>query len=131
MSKPRLLIADDNEAARYMLKLLAEAESEIVGQVENGQQALEAAEQLCPDLVLLDMSMPGMSGFQAARILKERMPELSIIFASQHAQRTYVDEAFNLGVKGFVLKEAAAVELPVAIREVRAGRVFCSPRIPV
>ncbi len=71
-----------------------------------------------------------MGGFAAARILRERLPELRIILASQHKQRLYTDEAFSLGIKGYVLKGNAAVELPLALREVLTGRLFCSPSIP-
>ncbi len=114
-----------------MFKLLTEAECEIVGEAENGQQAIEAAEQLRPDILVMDVSMPGIDGFQAARLLRERTPELSIILASQHAQRAYADEALKLGIKGYVLKQAAATELRIAIREVLAGRLFRSPRVPL
>jgi DNA-binding NarL/FixJ family response regulator len=107
MSRPRLLIADDHESMRYMFKLLAEAECEVVGEAENGQEAVEAAERLSPDLLLMDVSMPVMGGFEAARLLRERLPELCIILMSQHAQRAYADEALRLGVKGYVLKEAS------------------------
>jgi DNA-binding NarL/FixJ family response regulator len=131
MSRPRLLIADDHEALRFMFKLLAEAECEVVGEAENGQEAVDAAERLHPDLLLMDVSMPGMGGFAAARLLRERMPELRIILASQHRQRVYADEALSLGIKGYVFKENASVELPLALREVLAGRLFRSPQIPV
>jgi DNA-binding NarL/FixJ family response regulator len=131
MSRPRLLIADDNEATRYMFKLLTEGECEVVGEVESGQEAIDAAEQLHPDVLVMDVSMPGMNGFQAARLLRERAPSLNIILASQHAQRAYADEAIGLGIKGYVLKAAAGTELSIAIREVLAGRVFRSPRVSI
>ena len=131
MTRPRLLIADDNEATRYMFKLLTEADCDIVGEVENGQEAIAAAEQLRPDLLVMDISMPGMSGLQAARLLSERTPELNIILASQHSERAYADEALSHGAKGYVLKAAASAELSGAIREVLAGRVFRSPRVRI
>ena len=129
MSRPRLLIADDNEATRYLFKLLTEAECEVVGEVESGKEAIVAAEQLRPDVLVMDISMPGMSGLQAARFLRERTPELNIILASQHSEKAYADETLSHGVQGYVLKAAAAAELSVAIREVLAGRVFRSPRV--
>ena len=79
MSRPRLLIADDHEAMRYMLKLLAEAECDIVGEAQNGQEAVDAAEQLRPDLLLMDVSMPVMGGLEAARLLRERLPERGLL----------------------------------------------------
>ncbi len=114
-----------------MAKLLAEPECEVVCEAENGQQAVEAAERLCPDLLLMDVSMPVMGGFEAVRLLRQRMPELRIILTSQHAQRVYIDEALKLGVKGYVLKRASVDELPLAIREVLAGRLFRSPSVPL
>jgi DNA-binding NarL/FixJ family response regulator len=130
MGRPRLLIADDNEAIRFLLRLLAEAECDIIGEAENGREAIEVAELLRPDLLILDVSMPVMGGFEAAGILRERLPQMPIILMSQHAERFYVDQAFDLGVKGYVLKQASCVELPLAITEVLTGRIFRSPRIP-
>jgi DNA-binding NarL/FixJ family response regulator len=131
MSRPRLLIADDNEATRYMFKLLTETECEVVGEAESGPEVIDAAEHLHPDVLVMDISMPGMSGLQAARLLRKRTPELSIILASQHSEKAYADEALGLGIKGYVLKAAAGTELSTAIREVLAGRVFRSPRVPL
>ncbi len=127
--RPRLLIADDNDATRYLFRLLAESQCEAVGEVANGQDTIEAVERLAPNLLIMDISMPGMSGFQTARILIARRPELKIILASGHAQPEYADEALRLGIKGYVLKQAAATELPDAIREVLAGGLFRSPRL--
>jgi DNA-binding NarL/FixJ family response regulator len=128
-SRPRVVIADDYEATRYFFKWLAEGECEIVGEVENGQEAIAAAEKLRPDVLVMDISMPGLSGLEAARLLKERTPEVKIILASQYAQPAFADEALRAGIQGYVLKEAAASELVVAIREVLAGRLFRSPRL--
>jgi DNA-binding NarL/FixJ family response regulator len=130
-TRARLLIADDNDAMRYMFRMLAAAECEIVGEAETGQAALKAVTDLNPDVLLLDISMPGVGGFEVARILRHRTPELKIILASEHTQRVYVEEAFKIGVKGYVLKGAAVSDLPLAIREVLAGRAFRSPRIPL
>ena len=73
--------------------------------------------------------MPVMSGFEAARVLRERMPEIRIIFASQHTEAHYVEEAFRLGAHGYVAKKAASTELPEAVRVVLAGGVFRSPLV--
>lgn len=125
----RLLIADDNDAMRYMFRLLTAVHCEIVGEADSGEAALQAAIDLAPDILLLDISMPDISGFDVAHILRSRAPEVKIILISQHAQREYVEEAFNIGVRGYVLKGAATIDLPLAVKEVKAGRCFRSTSI--
>ncbi len=127
MTQPRLLIADDDPLVRDMLRRTVEGDSEIVGEASDGQEAVAAAERLRPDLVLLDISMPIMSGFEAARQIRERLPGLPIVFVSQHAETAYVDEAFDAGARGYVLKRALLSELREAVREVLAGRAYRSP----
>ena len=113
-----------------MLRLVIQGmDGNVIGEAENGKLGIDQAERLHPQLLLLDVSMPLMNGFTTARALKERMPQLPIIFVSQHPERAYADEAFRCGAQGYVLKRAAATELPHAIRAVLAGQVFCSPMI--
>jgi CheY-like chemotaxis protein/two-component sensor histidine kinase len=125
-AKPRVLIADDHEASRYILRRFAAAECEIVAEVGNGAEALQEAARLQPDLVILDVSMPVMGGVEAARLMHARFPEIRLIFASQHTNREYVEEAFRAGGHGYIVKQAAATEMGEAIREVLAGRQFRS-----
>jgi CheY-like chemotaxis protein/anti-sigma regulatory factor (Ser/Thr protein kinase) len=127
--RPRLLIADDHDTMRYILRRFLEPDYIVVGEAANGVEAIEAAEQLRPDIAVFYISMPVMGGFEAARVLRDRLPETRIIFASQHADPDYVEEAFRLGAHGYVSKKAAAKELPEAVRTVLAGRVFQSPLI--
>src|SRR5687768_15006847 len=101
MPRRRLVIADDNEAIRYLLKALTKPDCDIVGEAENGQEAILAAQELLPDVLIMDVSMPVMNGFEATRILKKTMPELRIILTSQHDEQVYVDEAFRLGINGY------------------------------
>ncbi len=126
MTQPRLLIADDDALVREMLRKTVGAESEIVGEASNGLEAVAAAERLRPDVLLLDVSMPVMSGFEVARRLRDRVPELLIVFVSQYAESAYADEAFSSGARAYVLKRALIGELRDAIREVLAGRLFRS-----
>jgi len=126
MHSTRLLIADDDAAIRAMIRDFVENGCEIVGEAENGLEAVNAAEQLHPDIVLLDISMPVMGGFTAAKQLKERMPSLAIIFVSQYPDPAYIEEAFRLGASGYVLKGSAVRDLVPAIDEVRAGGTFRS-----
>ena len=122
----RLLIADDDAATRALIRDSVEDGCEVVGEAENGLEAVNAAEQLHPDIVLLDISMPIMGGFTAAKQLKERMPDLVIIFVTQYPEPAYIEEAFRLGARGYVLKRLAVRDLVPAIDEVRAGGTFCS-----
>jgi DNA-binding NarL/FixJ family response regulator len=126
MMKPRALIVDDHEGTRYVLRRILEEECDIVGEAEDGNSGLEAAERLRPDLIVLDISMPVMGGFEAARHLKDRLPEVLIIITSQYTASMYVEEAFNVGAKAYVTKGAAATELIPAVKEVLAGNIFCS-----
>ncbi len=123
---PRLLIADDDAVIRDMIRHHVGGGYEIVGEAENGLEAVNAAERLQPDIVLLDISMPVMGGFAAARQLKEKMPNLLIIFVSQHPDSSYMDEAFRAGASGYVLKRSAIRDLTIAIEQVRAGGTFRS-----
>ena len=130
MSHLQLLIVDDDGAIRSMLRYIIESnEHHVIGEAEDGRAGVDAAESLRPDLVLLDVSMPIMGGFPAARLLNAYMPGLPIIFVTQHSEQSYVDEAFRCGAKGYVIKQAAMSELPNAIRTVMTGHVFCSPLI--
>jgi CheY-like chemotaxis protein len=126
-AKPRILIADDREESRYILRRFAEPDAEVVAEVENGMEAVRVAGQLRPAVAILDVSMPVMGGIEAARLIHERFPELRIIFASQHTDREYVEEAFRAGGHAYIVKQAAADELPAAIRDVLAGREYRSP----
>ncbi|MFL6353266.1 MAG: response regulator transcription factor [Bryobacteraceae bacterium] len=127
MRQPRLLIADDDPAMRQLLRRTVEADSEIVGEARDGQEAVTAAERLRPDLVLLDVSMPIMTGFEAAREILLHAPGLLIVFVSQHAETVYAEEAFSVGAQGYVLKRALFSELREAMSEVLAGRPYRSP----
>lgn len=126
MTQPRLLIADDDAVVRYLLRKTLEAEFEIVGEASDGSEVVAAAEQLHPDLVLLDVSMPGVGGFAAAEQMRERVPALPIIFVSQHSEMAYADQAFHVGGRGYVLKRAFSSELLDAVRKVLGGGVYRS-----
>jgi DNA-binding NarL/FixJ family response regulator len=130
LSNLQLLIVDDDAVVRSMLRYIVESDEHlVVGEAENGQTGVNAAENLKPDLVLLDVSMPVMGGFPAARLLNVIRPGMPIIFVTQHTEQSYVDEAFRCGAKGYVIKRAARAELPDAIHTVMAGEVFCSPLV--
>jgi DNA-binding NarL/FixJ family response regulator len=119
------LIVEDNPQIRQLLRAVVEEhDAVVVGEASEGRSAIEAAENLSLDIILMDVSMPVMGGFPAARELLRRLPGVRIIFVSQHADRAYVDEAILCGAQGYVFKAAAATELPNAVRAVMAGDSF-------
>jgi CheY-like chemotaxis protein len=123
---PRVVVCDDDPHIRPLLVNFVVAACEVVGQAENGLQALEFARRLHPDVMLLDISMPGFGGLEVAQVLRERFPRMRIIFVTERSEQAYIDHAFALGAQGYVVKSKAASELLVAVREVAAGRLFRS-----
>jgi two-component system, NarL family, invasion response regulator UvrY len=99
----------------------------VVATAEDSEAALSAMATYGPDIVTLDVSLPGMNGFELARMLNETYPATNLIFISAYSDRTYIESAFDLGAKAYLLKGAIAAELPAAIREVTAGRRYLSP----
>lgn len=129
VNRPRVLIADDHESMRYVIRLVVETEFDVVGEAANGREALDAAEHLQPDVVLLDINMPVMDGFEAARRLREALPESRIILVSDHATPVYADEGFRVGAHGYVAKGTVATKLCGAIRTVLKGGRFRSAEV--
>lgn len=127
MNQPRIIIADDSPLVRTMLQELLGRDYAIVASVADGQAAVEAARQLSPELVLLDISMPILNGFEAARQIKRLRPSMLLLFVSEHRERAYADGAFEAGGAGFVAKSKIVSELVPAIREVLAGRDYGRP----
>jgi two-component system NarL family response regulator len=124
MSRLRILIVDDHREIRIRLRSLLEQDYDIVGEAADGCEALDCVNRLAPDLVLLDISMPVMGGFDAAARLLADHPGLRVIFVSQNAGRAYVEEARRIGARGFVLKQAAARDLRRTVQCVLAGESF-------
>jgi DNA-binding NarL/FixJ family response regulator len=127
MDRPRTLVVDDCAATRQIIRRILERECDVVAEAQNGREAIDVAERLRPDLIVLDISMPIMDGLQAARHILARAPQVHIIFFSQHTNFAYADEAFRIGGGGYVVKEAADAELIEAVREVLAGKFYRSP----
>jgi len=129
MKRPRVLLADDHTLVLDGLRKILEPECEVVGAVEDGRSLLAAAEQLKPDIILLDISMPLLNGVEAARRLRAAVPCAKVIFVTMHADATYVAGAFRAGASGYVLKRCASQELLNAIRQVLSGRAYVTPLI--
>jgi DNA-binding NarL/FixJ family response regulator len=126
----RLIIADDDARIRNALRTLAdELGAEVVAEADNGRSAIEQAERHGAQVILLDVSMPIMGGFPAARYLRDHLPSLRVILVSQYNQRVYAEEALEVGAKGYIVKSAAASELEPALQTVMEGGTFVSARI--
>ncbi|HTM50690.1 MAG TPA: response regulator transcription factor, partial [Bryobacteraceae bacterium] len=129
MRKFRLLMADDHTLVLEGLKRILESEVDLVGMAENGREMLRMAEELKPDVVLVDISMPLLNGIDAARQLLRITPQSKVIFLTMHADSDYVSEAFRAGASGYLLKRSAASELLTAIQEVMKGRCYVTPLV--
>ena len=130
MDRIRVLLADDHEAMLDRVARLLEAECNVVGTATDGQQALEAAQDLKPDVLVLDVSMPVMNGIETAHRLKEAGAEARIVFLTVHDDPDFAKEALEAGALGYVIKSRIASDLMIAINEVCAGRSFVSPLSP-
>jgi len=127
----RVLIADDHAVVRAGLKLLLDAaeEIEVVGEAGSGEEAVRLARSLVPDVVLMDVVMPGMSGIEATRPALEAAPGAKVLVLSMQDDPHYVREAFEAGASGYVLKEAADSEVVQAVRDVAAGNRYVHPTL--
>lgn len=123
------MLADDHAELFDSLRRLLEPQFEVVGTAEDGQAALVAAEDLKPDVMVLDISMPNVSGIEAARQLHQWTSAPKIVFLTMHQDPALVEQALSVGASGYVLKVAARSELAVAVNEVLAGRSFVSSRL--
>jgi DNA-binding NarL/FixJ family response regulator len=127
MRRPRVLLADDHLMLLDALKSLLEPTYSVVGLVTDGRALLKAAEQLSPDLVVLDIAMPKLNGLDACQQLKQLMPGVKLIFMTMNEDPYLVGEAFRAGASGFLLKQAAGLELNEAIQQVLKGGSYVTP----
>ena len=127
MRRPRILLADDHTMFAQGLRSFLEDDFELVGTVTDGQALVEAARRLGPDVIVVDISMPVLNGFDAVRQLKKEGAPAKIIFLTMHADRSLVAEAFRCGGSGYILKQSAGEELISAIGQVLAGHEYVTP----
>jgi DNA-binding NarL/FixJ family response regulator len=122
-------VADDHPLVLEGIRNALGTQVELLGAVEDGRALIAAAQQQQPDVVLLDISMPGMGGIEAARQLKKKAPDAKVIFVTMHGDPGYVREALRVGADGYVLKRSAVSELVTAIEEVLKGNTYVSPAV--
>ena len=125
----RVLIADDHGIVRSGLRLLLERQPdiEVVGEAADGAEARELAIRERPDLAILDVKMPKLTGLQATREIKAQVPEVAVLILSMHDDERYVQEALNAGASGYVVKTQADTDLIAAVRAIERGESFPAP----
>jgi DNA-binding NarL/FixJ family response regulator len=125
------LLVDDHTILREGVRALLAGEREIVvvGEAGDGREALEKVETLRPDIVLMDMVMPGMNGLEATTLIKQRHSEVKVLILSMYDDDEYVQQVIQAGASGYLLKGMAADDLVLAIREVHAGSSFLNPAV--
>ena len=126
MKRIKVLLADDHAVVRAGLRALfaAQADLEVVGEACDGREAVEAAERLRPDVLLLDLSMPGLNGVEALRRIRAAVPLTRVLVLSMHVAPEYVRPALRAGAAGYVVKGAGLDSLVEAVRAVAAGEIF-------
>jgi two-component system, NarL family, response regulator NreC len=131
MAKIRVLLADDHTLFRQGVRNLlnAEPDLEVIGEVPNGGDAMEKATELRPDVVLMDIGMPGFSSFEATRQIRKNRPETKVVFLTMYDDEDYLVEAMEVGGSAYVLKDSPAAQLLGAIRDVQRGGSYLSPRM--
>lgn len=129
MTRIKLLIADDHVVLRSGLRMLIDVQTdmEVIGEADNGSQVLALAESLQPDLVLLDLSMPGLGGLETLPLVRKLAPQTRILILTMHDDESYLLQALRDGASGYVLKRAADTELLSAIRAVMRGEIYVHP----
>jgi DNA-binding NarL/FixJ family response regulator len=128
-ARTRVLVADDHRAMLDTLVRMLSRDFDVVAAVPDGLSAVKEAEHLAPDLLVLDIAMPGLNGIAAAARLKDRGSNAKIVFVTNMRDREFVQESLALGDIGFVLKDRLVADLLPAIRRVLAGQAFISPSI--
>ncbi|WP_287130156.1 response regulator transcription factor [Candidatus Cyanaurora vandensis] len=133
MQPIRILITDDHTLFRFGLRFLIKdaPDLELVGEAAQGEEALRLCQELKPDLVLMDVSLPGMDGMDVTRQLKQQQPDLRVLFLTMHEEESYLLRALAVGGDGYLLKDAQREELLAGIRSVAMGRPYFSPAMYV
>jgi two-component system, NarL family, response regulator NreC len=129
--KSRILLADDHSVVRHGFRLILDNQEdmEVVGEASNGRDAVAVAEQLQPDVVVMDVTMPELNGIEATRRIAELSPRTRVLALSMHKDSVYVREILRAGAKGYLLKDAAGKDLLDAVRAVARGDGYLSPGV--
>ena len=131
VERVRILIVEDHQVVREGIRLIlgAESDMEVVGEARDGLEAIHRAEELAPDVVLMDIALPAMNGIEAIRQIARKNPQTKVLVLSMHENREYIVQALRVGAAGYIPKRAAAAELVEAIRSVYRGGVYLHPAV--
>jgi DNA-binding NarL/FixJ family response regulator len=131
MSKLRVVVADDHEMMREGLKVLVNsyADMEVVGEAANGRAAVSLAQELQPDVMVMDVSMPDLNGLKATEQITHMCPDIRVVALTRHTDHSYLQQLLEAGASGYVLKKSASGELVRAIRSVVAGKTYLDPEM--
>jgi two-component system response regulator NreC len=131
MNKIKVLIADDHAIVREGLRQLlnGQTDMEVAGEAEDGRQALEKVKSLHPDVILLDIAMPHLSGLEVISLIREAAPETQVVVLSMHSKETYVQQVLSSGALGYVLKASPSTDILEAIRMAHRDEYFLSSRL--
>ena len=131
MKRIRILLADDHAVVRQGFKMILGAQSvmEIVAEAGNGREAVESAEKLRPDIVVMDVAMPELNGIEATRRITDASPHTRVLALSMHKDSVYVREILRAGARGYLLKDSPAPDLLAAVRAVASGEGYLSPAV--
>ncbi len=131
MKELRVLLADDHTIIRAGLRLVVEQQPDftVVGEAENGRQAVSMAESLKPDVVVMDIGMPGLNGIEACLQIREAHPDIEVVMLSMHSDEGYVLRSLKAGARAYLLKDSAEADLARAIRAAADGKSFFSPAV--
>ena len=131
MNSIRVLLADDHKLIRAGLRLVVDQQPDlsVVGEADDGRQAVELAKSLNPDVVVMDIGMPNLNGIEAARQIRQIRPDAAVVMLSMHSDEGYVLRALGAGARAYLLKDSATTDLVQAIRAVVEGKSFFSPAV--
>lgn len=131
MNMIKVLVADDHTILRQGIKALLnnQGKIEVVGEAKDGREAIKMIEELLPDVVLMDIAMPGLNGLEATRRIKKKFPEIKVLVLTMYAHEEYIFQILNAGANGYLVKETAFQDLITAIKAVYRGEAFMSPSI--